>query len=142
MKGRIAGIFFQTYKLAYDQAKRAEKALRYEHGLASTNHIKFGYWDSLRQGLLAGEQLHQDLKRLEQTHLDQNRRHYELTRHISLSQVDPLALIALRTTGSCTFRLPEALFDMDCPGHYFRRIKTVASVSLASPAPTPASAAP
>lgn len=126
MKGRIAGIFFQTYKLAYDQAKRAEKALRYEHGLASTNHIKFGYWDSLRQGLLAGEQLHHDLKRLEVAHLDKNRRHYELTRHISLSQLDPLALIALRTTGRCTFELPEALFDMDCPGHYFRRIKTVA----------------
>ncbi|MFO7579714.1 MAG: hypothetical protein R6W74_05850 [Nitrosomonas halophila] len=126
MRGRIAGIFFQTYKLAYDQAKRAEKALRYEHGLASTNHIKFGYWDSLRQGLLAGEQLHHDLKRLEQAHLDQNRRHYELTRHISLLQLDPLALIALRTTGRCTFALPEALFDMDCPGHYFQRIKTVA----------------
>ncbi|CAM4080751.1 neuraminidase-like domain-containing protein [Vreelandella rituensis] len=126
MKGRIAGIFFQTYKLAYDQAKRAEKALRYEHGLGSTNHIKFGYWDSLRQGLLAGEQLHHDLKRLEQAHLDQNRRHYELTRHISLLQLDPLALIALRTTGHCSFHLPEALFDMDCPGHYFRRIKTVA----------------
>ncbi|MCF7985558.1 MAG: hypothetical protein K9L70_14235, partial [Thiohalocapsa sp.] len=30
------------------------------------------------------------------------------------------------TTGRCTFALPEALFDMDCPGHYFRRIKTVA----------------
>ncbi len=126
MRGRIAGIFFQTYKLAYDQAKRAEKALRYEHGLASTNHIKFGYWDSLRQGLLAGEQLHHDLKRLEQAHLDQNRRHYELIRHISLLQLGPLALIALRTTGRCTFELPEALFDMDCPGHYFRRIKTVA----------------
>ncbi|NCC32810.1 MAG: hypothetical protein EOM24_12435 [Chloroflexia bacterium] len=105
---------------------RAEKALRYEHGLGSTNHIKFGYWDSLRQGLLAGEQLHPDLKRLEQAHLDQNRRHYELTRHIGLLQLDALALIALRATGRCTFEVPEALFDMDCPGHYFRRIKTVA----------------
>lgn len=25
MKGRIAGTFFQTYNLAYEQAKRAEK---------------------------------------------------------------------------------------------------------------------
>ena len=40
--------------------------------------------------------------------------------------MDPLALIQLRTTGRCTVRLPEALFDMDGPGHYFRRIKTVA----------------
>ncbi|MBW2647868.1 MAG: insecticidal toxin protein, partial [Deltaproteobacteria bacterium] len=37
-----------------------------------------------------------------------------------------LALLKLRTTGRCTVRLPEELFDMDGPGHYFRRIKTVA----------------
>ncbi|HUV81485.1 MAG TPA: insecticidal toxin protein, partial [archaeon] len=41
----------------------------------------------------------------------------------------PLALLQLRTTGRCTVRLPEELFDMDGPGHYFRRIKTV-SVSI------------
>jgi hypothetical protein len=40
--------------------------------------------------------------------------------------VDPLALVQLRATGRCTVRLPEELFDMDGPGHYFRRIKTVA----------------
>jgi hypothetical protein len=70
--------------------------------------------------LLAGEQLHHDLKRLEQAHLDQNRRHYALTRHISLLQLDTLAMIALRTAGRRTFEFPEALCDMDCPSHYFR----------------------
>ena len=39
--------------------------------------------------------------------------------------MDPLALLQLRTTGRCTMRLPESLFDMDGPGRYFRRIKTV-----------------
>ncbi|GBD14911.1 hypothetical protein HRbin25_00798 [bacterium HR25] len=43
-----------------------------------------------------------------------------------LLKVDPLALVQLRTTGRCTVRLPEELFDMDGPGHYFRRIKSVA----------------
>jgi hypothetical protein len=60
-----------------------------------------------------------------------NQREYELTRHVSLLQVDPVALVSLRTTGQCTVRLPEALFDMDGPGHYFRRIKSVA-VSIPS----------
>src|SRR5262249_52053178 len=55
-----------------------------------------------------------------------NQREYELTKHVSLLQVDPLALLQLRTTGRCTVRLPEALFDMDGAGHYFRRIKSVA----------------
>ena len=47
-------------------------------------------------------------------------------KHVSLLQVDPLALILLRATGRCTVYLSEELFDMDGPGHYFRRIKTVA----------------
>lgn len=126
MKGRIVGIYFQTYKLAYDLAKRAEKAYRYENGLSTSDFIRFGYWDSTREGLLAGEQLHHDLKRMETAHLTGRRREYELTKHISLLQVAPLALIELRATGRCHFDLPEALFDFDAPGHYFRRIKQVA----------------
>ena len=43
--------------------------------------------------------------------------------------LDPLALIRLRATGVCDFEIPEALYDMDHPGHYFRRMKTV-SISL------------
>jgi hypothetical protein len=43
-----------------------------------------------------------------------------------LQQLNPLALIALRETGSCEFALPEALFDMGFPGQYMRRIKSVA----------------
>jgi hypothetical protein len=59
-------------------------------------------------------------------YLELNRREYELTKHISLLQVSPQALLDLRTKGSCTVQLPESLFDMDGPGHYFRRIKSVA----------------
>jgi Tc toxin complex TcA C-terminal TcB-binding domain len=40
--------------------------------------------------------------------------------------MSPLALLQLRTTGNCTVSLPEEIFDMDGPGHYCRRIKTVA----------------
>lgn len=48
---------------------------------------------------------------------------------MSLLQLDPAQLASLRATGSCEFELPEALFDLDFPGHYFRRIKSV-SVSV------------
>jgi hypothetical protein len=44
---------------------------------------------------------------------------------VSLRQLDPLALLTLRITGSCTVTVPEWLYDRDCPGHYMRRIKTV-----------------
>ena len=55
-----------------------------------------------------------------------NQREYELTKHVSLLQVNPQALLQLRITGRCTVFLAEELFDMDGPGHYFRRIKNVA----------------
>jgi hypothetical protein len=34
--------------------------------------------------------------------------------------------VRLRETGSATFAIPEALFDLDCPGQYLRRLKSVA----------------
>jgi hypothetical protein len=123
--GQISGLYFQNYKLAYDLAKRAERCFRFELGLQDSNFISFGYWDSLKKGLLSGEQLQYDLRRLEVAYLEQNRREFELIKHISLIQLDPLAMVRLRETGRCFFRLPEELFDLDYPGHYFRRIKTV-----------------
>jgi hypothetical protein len=128
--GQISGVYFQSYKLAYDLAKRAERCLRFELGLRDSNFVTFGYWDSLKKGLLSGEKLQYDLRRLESAYLEQNRREFELTKHVSLIQLDPLALVRLRETGRCFFRLPEELFDLDYPGHYFRRIK---SVSLTLP---------
>jgi len=133
MVGQISAVYFQCYQMAYDIAKRTERAYRFERGLTTSDFIKFGYWDSLKKGLLAGEQLYLDLKRLEMAYIDQNKREYEITKHISLVLFDPMALIALKETGECQVSLPEALFDMDYPGHYMRRIK---SVSLTIPCVT------
>jgi hypothetical protein len=41
-----------------------------------------------------------------------------------------VALVKLKQTGVCDFDIPELLFDLDFPGQYFRRIK---SVSLTIP---------
>ncbi|MEM6830336.1 MAG: hypothetical protein AAF551_07450, partial [Bacteroidota bacterium] len=54
---------------------------------------------------------------------------YEVTKHISLQQLNPLALIMLKEQGVCEFELPETLFDLDYAGHFMRRIKTV-SISV------------
>ena len=43
-----------------------------------------------------------------------------------MRQINPLALIDLKTNGVCEFTVPEVLFDMDRPGDYMRRIKSVA----------------
>ena len=126
MIDRLSADFFQAHKLAYEVCRGQQKICRHALGRDSFDFIQFGYWDNLHKGLLAGERLHLDLRRMEVAYRNANRREYELTKHVSLLQIDPLALIRLRTTGSCTVVLPEELFDMDCPGHYFRRIKTLA----------------
>ncbi len=122
---RVSEVYYQAYKLAYDLAKRAERCFRFETGQESSSFIQFGYWDSLRKGLLAGEQLALSLKRLDAAYLEAARRDYEITRQVSLVLHDPEAFIALRETGECEVDLPEELFDADYPGHYFRRLKTV-----------------
>ena len=125
MQGEISTIFFQSYQLAYDLAKKAERCYRFERGVTSSNFIQFGYWDSSRKGLMSGERLYLSLKQLERAYHDQNKRDYEITKNISLMLNNPLALITLKETGTCTVELPETLFDADYPGHYMRRIKTV-----------------
>ena len=125
MVGQLSGIYFQSYQLAYDVAKRAERTYRYELGLKDSNFIQFGYWDSLKKGLLSGERLYHDLKRMDVAYLDQNKREHEITKHISLITIDPLSLVKLKETGECFVSLPETLFDIDYPGHYMRRIKSV-----------------
>jgi hypothetical protein len=129
LKERLFDLYKQTYQLAYNLAKKAEKAYRFELGQPDSSFIRFGYWDSAHDGLLAGEQLSLALRQLESAYLEENRREFELTKHVSLVQLDPAALLQLRQTGACTIRLPEELFDLDYPGHYFRRLKSV-SVSV------------
>jgi hypothetical protein len=125
MKREVKGLYSQAFQFAFDIAKKAERALQHELGNMDLSYLQFGYLAG-KEGLLAGEKLYLDVKRMEMAYHELNQREYELTKHVSLLQVDPLALIQLRTTGRCTVQLPEALFDMDGPGHYFRRIKTVA----------------
>ena len=125
MKREVKGLYAQCFQFAFDIARKAERALQHELGNPELSYLQFGYLAG-KEGLLAGEKLYLDIKRMEMAYYDLNQREYELTKHVSLLQVDPLALLQLRTTGRCTVRLLEALFDMDGPGHYFRRIKTVA----------------
>lgn len=126
MVGELSTLYFQSYQLAYDLAKRAEKCFRHELALSDSDFIRFGYWDNLKKGLLAGERLLKDLRRLEAAYLEKNRREQEILQHVSLLQLDPIALLRLQQTGACEFAIPEAWFDLAYPGHYLRRLKSVA----------------
>jgi hypothetical protein len=129
MQGELSKLYYDCYRFAFDTARRAELTLKRElmrPELDEVDFVKFNYWDGGRKGLLAGERLYSDIKRLELARSDNDKREYELTKHVSLQQLDPMALLQLRTTGSCEIATPEWLFDMDAPGHYLRRLKSVA----------------
>ena len=125
VKRQVKALYGNVFQLAYGVAKKAERALQNELGDSSLTFIQFNYLDG-PEGLYAGEKLVFDVKTMEMAYHDLNQREYEMTKHVSLLQVNPLALVQLRATGTCSFTMPEEMFDLDGPGHYFRRTKSVA----------------
>jgi hypothetical protein len=134
MQGEISRLYYEYYRFAFDTARKAEQTMKHElmrPEVDATDYVKFNYWDSGRRGLLSGEALYLDVKRMEMAYHENNKREYELTKRVSVRQLDPLALLTLKATGSCEVTLPEWLFDLDGAGHYMRRIKNV-SLSIPS----------
>ncbi|KAM0425895.1 hypothetical protein ACHAPT_008833 [Fusarium lateritium] len=126
MEKSLRGLYYQAYTLALNTARKAESSLSFEQGRKISLLRPGGYWDSSHDGLLAADHLHLDLKRLETAHFDGQDHDFEVSKTISLRQIDPLALLSLRLKGSASFSLNESLFDMDFPGHFMRRIRSVA----------------
>ncbi|KAF3909951.1 hypothetical protein ABW20_dc0104619 [Dactylellina cionopaga] len=130
----VRDLSYQTYVIAIDTARKAEKAFLYERGPSAGTTLlgKFlqpSYWDDGRDGAFAAQRLSLDLRKLEVEYTRKSSHDYEMVKHISLRQIDPWALLRLQLTGAANFEVPEVLFDLDFPGHYCRRIKTV-SVTL------------
>ncbi|KAK5654044.1 hypothetical protein OQA88_7722 [Cercophora sp. LCS_1] len=123
----LQALYHDAYGLALDLAGQAEAAFCFERGLVMEHRfIHGGYWDASHDGLLAGEHLGAALARLEAANVASRANDYDISRDVSLRQVAPLALVRLRSTGdSGVFELPEVLWDMDFPGHFNRRIKSV-----------------
>ncbi|KAI0454544.1 hypothetical protein F5B21DRAFT_524574 [Xylaria acuta] len=127
MENSIRSTAYETYKLAAQFARQVEKTYLFENNsLASSRLLRpAGYWDSGRNGLGAAQALYLDLKKMEAAYIQNPAYNFEIAKSISLRQIKPMALLELRETGTCTFTIPEILFDMDFSGHYMRRIKSV-----------------
>ncbi|WP_460821622.1 Tc toxin subunit A-related protein [Nocardioides ungokensis] len=124
---QLSSVYFQAYQLAFDMARRAELAYRFEVGeTAAAPVITFGYWDSLKQGLLAGDRLINDLRRLEATALERNRRRMQATTHISLASLMPDRLLELKATGTTSIEIAEWMLARENPGWINQRILSVA----------------
>ncbi len=112
------------YDIAYNAAKKAERAFQFELG-SKSSFVTPEIWDSTRKGLLAGQRLMIQLRQMDAAYIENNKREMEITKSVSLRLLQPERLLELQETGTCSFELPEILFDFDFPGHYFRRIKSV-----------------
>lgn len=133
LQKETAELHRQMYRLARHLARQAQHAFNFELGRPGRNFLCREEWNSLYEGLRAGERLELSLGRMESEYLGCNRREYELTKHVSLARHFPMEFLKLRLTGACEIEIPEWMFDQDYPGHYLRRIK---SVSLTIPCVT------
>ncbi len=124
IESRLSRVYYQQYRLAFDLAHKAQRALYYELGLADAPPLPDA-WDAQNRGMEAAAMLQHELQKLQQTHIDAWRREHEKTKIFSLYRRQPLAFIDLRETGSCVFEIVEMDLDEDEPGDYFRRIKAV-----------------
>jgi receptor-binding and translocation channel-forming TcA subunit of Tc toxin len=127
MISQLTAVHAQAYQLAFSLALQAQTAYQYELGRPATDQfVQFGYWDSQYKGLTAADSLLFDLRRMDAQYLAANVRELELTKHVSLALTQPMELVKLLQTGTCQITLNESLFDFDHPGHYFRRLRSVA----------------
>ncbi|HSW59252.1 MAG TPA: hypothetical protein VLJ60_00555 [bacterium] len=86
MVSQLSSVYFISYDMAYRLAKKAELAYKYELGM-DANVVSFGYWNSLHRGLLAGELLSTDIRKLELKYMDNNARRYEITQNFEFDIV-------------------------------------------------------
>jgi hypothetical protein len=115
----------EYFNLAIGVARHVERVYAFEKGEAVTTSLDAVKWDPQREGLLPGQHLQLSLRKMESQYLERPNHDYEIVKCFSVRNIDPFSLVTLRETGSATFSIPELLFDVDFPGHYMRRIKTV-----------------
>ena len=152
LEKELGKVFKQYVKLLLDVAKMAERVYHFEIDGKITpvcDFIKNDYWDNFRKGLLAPERILLDLRRMEKAYLENDVHEMEITRPISLKELQERAelydydegfetpLTDVRANCSCEFQLTNNFFTNDFASHNFQRIKNVQIfVKLNGSAPT------
>lgn len=128
MQGRMNTLMWQSYQLALEVSLGAQAAFQYERDSDKT-FLTYEYYDSQKFGLLTGENMLLSLEQMQNEYYRQGERRLEVEKHVSLAMQSPESFLRLKSEGSCSFELTEAMFDYDYPGMYARKIISV-SVSI------------
>ena len=141
LEKELGKVFKQYVKLLLDVAKMAERVYHFEIDGKITpvcDFIQNDYWDNFRRGLLAPERILLDLRRMEKAYLENDVHEMEITRPISLKELQEKAddyeiddtlyvnpLNKIREDGACNFQLTEKFFENEFSNLSFLRIKDV-----------------
>lgn len=142
----MEGVYAFFLHQATGMAKMAQQQLAFERQEAPAALIQDDYWvppsDNVsfggnegervdRKGMTGSARLLQDVTRLDLHAFDTKQRKLQLTKTLSLAQLDPGIFAEFRRTGRMTFRTPMEIFDRDYPGHYLRLIQKVRTTVIA-----------
>jgi len=150
MSGVLEGVYRYQLQQATAVTRLAEAQLAFERQETPTGIVLADYGDAPRdpagssvdgtgpdrRGMTGSARLLQDLTRLDQYAFETDRRKLQLSRTVSLAQLDPFAFQRFRETGVLIFATPSELFDRDFPGHYLRLIRQVRTSVIALIPPT------
>ena len=125
LRREVRGLYSRCFTLAFDTARKAERAL--QHELGDPTDLPAVRLPG-RPGGAARRRAARPRRQADGAGLP--RAQPARVRADQAREPAPArpagAAVELRTAGQCTVDLPEELFDLDCPGHYFRRLRSVA----------------
>ncbi|HGM5579774.1 TPA: neuraminidase-like domain-containing protein [Pseudomonas putida] len=142
LRSQVTAWHATLFDVAVGLCNSAEACWQYETGNYDKRIVRASVWQADRHGLNAAGELRLDLHRLEAEALLRNERHLELRKTVSLRALIeqglvfgkdgaalgdwPALLQTLVENGELDFSLSETLFNQDYPGHYLRRLHSVA----------------
>lgn len=141
LNGQFATFYYQAYDATLALCLAAEACWQFEIADYTSRFIQAGAWKDSYRGLGAGESLKLQLLKMESAYLSRNERLLEITKTVSLRQLQDKTPdsemnqdwsdfhLRLTTEGDVEFELTKALYESDFPTHTQRRIKRI-SVSL------------
>ena len=145
MSGVLQKVYSFFLQQATSMAQVAQAQLGFERQETAPRYIQDDYWQppsndstsanqtnaSDRRGLTGSARLLQDIYQLDQYAFNTNKRKQQLTKTISMVQLDPIAFQRFLETGVLPFATKMEVFDRDFPGHYLRLIKRVRTTVVA-----------
>ena len=141
----LQGLYASQLQQATSLARLAQQQLSFDLA-QDVSVIQSDYWTARldspalnsqgpdRRGLTGSARLSKDIEQLDVLALNSDKRKLQLTRTISLAALSPAEFQRFRENGEMWFETKESDFDLEFPGHYFRRIRRIrVSVSALVP---------